>query len=642
MTFSIARTVIIAGLAMAAGWLAFHGRGLAQGAVAAALVCSLCINLLVTALIGAIAGAFGLSFPSYLLVGVSIATAMVAGLARKETWPSFRMDWPEWQGLIVGLVLVAYGLFSITTAINETSDGTLQVHSWYNADWFKHMGHVHALSNFGVPARDSFGGAGPLHYYWLFYTLPGAAGSLGAEPWAALSASNAVISLLLGYILYSLVRTVVASPTFAMVLTIAGMVVLAPAGFLLFFLQGHTLELFLQSGIAPAASGLLATGQVEPQHALACALFGSWLVLSRSSLGDHGVQLPRYHRAIALVALSSMMTISTMLGSMFLMAYGLTRLWFDRMRAVPELIVMVIASCSVVVILQVLNIGSPGSAIESPLLTDEELPLPGWQLAAMALSKLTGFVGLPLLVIVPFLLRYKPATTRARYTLTVGFALILAGVFVVAASQMTLPARVGSEIFVRAKLPLSIAVLMIGALLVQHYWDRSQKEKRWIVAIFAGLAIWSVPSIYAFLIWQSNFGDVFTTEIPKDDRLALAQLRAASEPTDLVWQYPEKPMLGDPAGGDNWSVVLAGRAVPNSERATDYAAAAPAIEASEKWFAGEDVLLPDAIDWVYLSRVLHPETYDDLVLLMRQDRGFREGACYPNACIFGRSSSMER
>ena len=161
-------------------------------------------------------------------------------------------------------------------------------------------------------------------------------------------------------------------------------------------------------------------------------------------------------------------------------------------------------------------------------------------------------------------------------------------------------------------------------------------------AMVVALTLIALPCAYIRTAWMTNFSDEHTTFVPLDDRRALEALRERSEPADLVWQYPEPPLFSRQRGGDNWSVVLAGRAVPNSERATDYAAAAPAIEASEKWFAGEDVLLPDAIDWVYLSRVLHPETYDDLVLLMRQDRGFREGACYPNACIFGRSSSMER
>lgn len=641
-------TGAIAAIAMLPGWLLMRGRAPLSGIVCAGLVCSLAAMLLATALLGVLAAAFGLSLPAISLVPVSLLAAALAWRTgsgdANRVHGSRAPRWPEWQGLAVGLVIVLYGLVSIDTAFTETAEGTLRVHAWYNADWFKHMGHVHSLANSGLPAKDIYGGGGTLHYYWLFYILPGAAAAAGAEPWAALSAANAIVSLLLGYCLYALTRMALGpgrnAANGALALTIAAMVVLAPAGFFFWFLGGGRLEDFLASGLSPSASGLLATGQVIPQHAFATAIIGSWILLSGASCEGAA---PRERnvaiRLLPLVALASLMAISTMLGGIYLVAYGLARLVSGRLRAVPELAAMVVASVGIVLLLEVLKLGNPTSAIDSPLLTDEALPRPPWELALAALMKSVSLVGLPLLVIVPFLLRFRPDGPQQRHVLIASLALLAAGALVVAAAQVLLPARPAAEIMVRAKIPFSIAAMMLGAMIVRSLWVRSRRHRAGVVAALGALALAAVPSTVAFMAWLGNFGDAFTTDIPRADRRALAELRAASDPADLVWQYPEKPVLGRPSGSDNWSAIFAGRTVPNSERATDYDAAAPSIELSQRWFAGEDVPIPATIDWVYLSRALHPESFDTLVPKMEGNPDFARRACYEDACLFERRAT---
>jgi hypothetical protein len=116
----------------------------------------------------------------------------------------------------------------------------------------------------------------------------------------------------------------------------------------------------------------------------------------------------------------------------------------------------------------------------------------------------------------------------------------------------------------------------------------------------------------------------------------LADLRTLSEPGDRVWQYPEQPYFASGRGADNWSAIFAGRTVPNSLRATDFTDAGPAIALSKRFFAGEDVPVPAAMDWVYVSRALEPDGYDEVVARLSADDEWIARACYEDACVFER------
>jgi hypothetical protein len=633
MILSVAITAALAGAAMVPGWLLVRPHAAVPGARAAAAAASLAAMLLLTALAGAGAGMLGLQLSAAIVLPISLAAAVGAALGRGRAAARTPADRGELAGWLIALVLAGYGLASLAASLRETADGALLIHAWYNADWFKHMGHVHALANWGVPARDGFGGAGPLHYYWLIYILPGAAANLGAEPWAALSTFNAVIAALLGLLIYAAVRLVVPSPTRAAALTLTGFVVLAPAAFFIHLIGGGTIEAVFASGLTPAGSALLGTAQVIPQHALAAALLCSWIILCQPA----DPPVPRAVKVLALAALAAVLTISTLLGAVCLLAYGLARLFISRARAVPELAAMVIASAALVLVLGVIKAGSPDSAIASPLLTNAPDPRPGWMLALAALSKASALVGVPLLLVIPFLLRLRAQSPREHHAMIAAYAMIAACALAIVVSQLALPVRVAEEIFIRTKIPLSIAVLLLGGLVIERRWHAGAHARRLSVAALAVLALVAAPSIYALARWEVNFGDSYTTRVPAQDRAVLARLRANSSAAALVWQYPEKPLVGEPSGDDNWSAILAGRTVPNSERATDYARAAPVIARATRWFAGEPAAIPAAIDWVYLSRALHPDSYDALVRRMAGEPGFVRHVCYADACLFRRT-----
>ncbi|AOL24181.1 hypothetical protein Ga0102493_1134 [Erythrobacter litoralis] len=636
MILSVLLTGAIAALALTPGLLLVWGRATTPGVAAASCTASLAAMLLATGLLGILAEKLlGVRLPASTLVPVALAASVAAaawrgGDLRRGGNPGF-----EWRGAVVSAVLVVFGLASISLAIRETGEGALMVHSWYNADWFKHMGHVHALAGLGLPARDIFGGAGPLHYYWLSYILPGAAADLGAEPWAALSTMNAVVSVLLGLLLYALARIVVPSRARALGYTLAALIVLAPAGFLIYLVGGGSLEAFLSSGLTPHGSGLLETSQVIPQHALATALIAAWILLDApDTRAEAGAS-----RLLALAGLAALLAISTLLGAIYLLAYGLSRLYAGRLAAVPELALMVVAAGTLVLVLSVLQVGNPASAIESPLLTDAVDPRPDWLLALLALSKAFALAGVPLFLVLPFLPRLRAEDARERHAMIAAYGLLVATILAVAGSQILLPERPAAEIFVRSKMPFSLAALTLGALLLERLRTRHRLGRVLPAAICTALAVLALPSIYSSLRWKANFGDVHTVVVPAQDRAVLAALRALSEPHELVWQYPEKPLVGDPRGVDNWSAIFAGRPVPNSERATDYAAAAPSIALSQAWFVGDALAIPEDIDWVYLSRALHPGSYDALAAKMERDPAFARSDCYEDACLFERRAN---
>ena len=152
----------------------------------------------------------------------------------------------------------------------------------------------------------------------------------------------------------------------------------------------------------------------------------------------------------------------------------------------------------------------------------------------------------------------------------------------------------------------------------------------------------ALPCVYVRTVWMTDFSDHHTTLIGADDRLALQTLRERSDVRDQVWQYPEAPRFSRERGGDNWSVIMAGRTVPNSERATDYGSAAIAIEQTKRFFGGEDVEIPRVIDWVYVSRALEPGGYEVTVARLKTDAEWDEAVCYPDACLFERASESAK
>jgi hypothetical protein len=631
MIATVLVTAAIAAIAMLPGLLLLREGRPQVGQWSAAATASLVVTMLATALLGELSDVAGLGqLPAATLVPVSLAAALAAW------WHTRRCSWAseplEWHGAALAAAFVGFGLFSLALAVEPTDGGGLLIHAWYNADWFKHLGHVHALADYGVPARDVFGNGGPLYYYWLSYILPGAGAALGGDGWAALATANAIITALFCFTFYGAARMTGASRTVALAVTFLGLFVTAPPGFFTQMLFGPGLEALMQMPQAPKGPALLALAQFIPQHTLVAAMLLAWALIHRPDS-----TAPTSARLLALVSLASAMAVSTLLGATLLAAYGLTVLWQRGLRGVPELAVMVVASGLLVLVLGVLQLGNPDSALESPLLANRPDPDPWFVRGGSGIVLLFTMTGIPLLAAI-FLVRFwKPAAEPERFTRALGVCLIAAAFACVVLTQVGTPARIAVEVLIRAVIPAGIGVAIIAAWAIGQIAVRPTTERRLAWAAVAAMVLVSLPCVYVRTVWMTRFDDDYTTLIPADDRRVLAYLRANSGARDTVWQYPEPPILSETRGHDAWAPVMAGRTVLNSQRATDYAQIRPFVEASERFFAGRPAEIPSAADWVYLSRILHPDSYEVLATRMKADPAWRQRACYADACLFDRA-----
>lgn len=622
-------TIGLAGLAMLPGLLLMRGSAAVPGQLAAAAAASLVIMLLATALLGVtVAWLGGGGLHAIWLAAVSAAAALVAGWrVRGHPW-HFKL--PEWQAIAFVAAFVGYGLLAIDLAFARAPDGALLVHSWYNADWFKHMGHIHALANYGVPARDLFGNAGPLHYYWLIYTLPGAAAAAGGDAWTALAATNSVVTALFSLCLYGVLRSLRLSPNLALATSIVAILMTAPMSFTLALASGHSVAEVLSMDARSQSLLLLAT--VIPQHALVLTTLLAWLLLVRP-----GAAVPGTARWLGLAALTAVMTISILLGAMVLATYGVIRLWSRNLRAIPELALAAVIAGGLVLMLGVLDPGNAGSAMESPLF--HNLWTAPWYARALSgVSMLLGATGLALPVALVLLRFWKADDEVDRLLRRFSIALLVVGFGCAILTCVFMPARIAEETVIRARLILGLGCAVPVAWAVRQAAERGRLRAP-VAGLCATLLAFGIPSAVVHTAWLADFKPHWTVSIPAADRAVLAALRSESTADARVWQFAEQPWAAIPGGGDMWAAIFAGRAVPNSLRATDYAKAAPYIAHSERFFAGDAVGVPTDMDWVYLSRALHPGSYDGLVIRMRADAGWSQRACYADACVFVRRRS---
>ncbi|MEM6827209.1 MAG: hypothetical protein AAF553_04635 [Pseudomonadota bacterium] len=636
MTLSILATAILALLAMAPGWVLMRGRVNHPGQISAAMAVSLTLTMLGTALIGvALEVLMGWQIPAWSLGAVAlIAIVFAARVSKESAGPSEAEEAP---GFLIGLVFAAFGLFSLLIATGETAEGGLLVHSWYNADWFKHLGHVHALANEGVPARDIFGGGAPLYYYWLVYILPGAGTAIGGDAWAALSTANAIITVLFTATLYGLVRCV-APLRIACLVTFLALFITAPVDYFLLMVSGDGLQSFLETSDGPRGPALLSISQFIPQHALATTVFMAWAGLAAHERTD-----PRSAvYLLSIGAMASLLTISVLLGAMLLTTYGFVELYRRGPKAVPELALTAIASLAFAAAIGVVQLSNPDSALESPLLTNAITQSPWYLRAIEGLKAWTAYCGPAFLFVVFLIYRWRSPEGLHKFIKTIAVSLILSAFIILIATQIFAPPRIANEALIRAVIPAGLCVALVGGWAVTAGWAMKGRGRMITAAMVLVFTVIAVPCAYVRTVWMTDFTDEHTTLVPPDDRRVLTVLRERSEPTDQVWQHPEPPLFSRERGGDNWSVILAGRTVPNSERATDFSRAAVAIEETRRFFSGEDVEIPVQIDWVYVSRALEPGGYEVTVARLKTDAEWDETVCYPDACLFERASESAK
>src|SRR5690606_28454883 len=150
---------------------------------------------------------------------------------------------------------------------------------------------------------------------------------------------------------------------------------------------------YLAIGQAPSGTTLLGTSGVIPQHTLAMTTFVAWALLALSN-----AKAPRAALVAGFAALAALPVISTLLCPVLLVAYGLMRLYRDRIGALPELIGVGLATITLTLVLGTVDFVHPGSAIESPLLTNVPDLRPAYVLVVLSLIKLLALTGIPALL----------------------------------------------------------------------------------------------------------------------------------------------------------------------------------------------------------------------------------------------------
>ncbi len=627
-------TLVFALAAMAPG-VALCGRAkLDTACLAAAAVASLVISMLATALLGVALYHFsGMQLPAAALLPVSLVLLLLAiGSARRHNWAIPRL---EWSALAPVLFAAIYSAAIYSISITEMPNGSLRVHAWYNADWFKHIGHTFAIADYGLPARDIFGNGQPLHYYWLSYVLPGAGTAIGGNAWTALYVSNFVYSSALWLTFYGLIRSIGIQPLPAAISVIVASIVTAPleTGFLMLM---HGIDTLLYNNVAPVGPPFLSFALYIPQHALALSLFLGWATIVVSSQTSENEVL----RRCALGGMSALLVVSSLFGAALLFAYGLFELFRRQFSAILELFVMAIISGALVLLLGVIQLDHANSALESPALANWSREGTTFDHAVNSLVVVLKVCGLPLLMALFLFHRWPPKTETEKRAKAFGILLCIITFALAILIEVIFEPRIAQEIRIRIiNLPV-IGICIVGSFYFANALKQGRRTLLKFTLATVLLIILAMPSATLRSVWHGNQTDRYTTVIPAADRQVLSKLRERSSRLDRVWQYPEKPYMSDFKSRDSWSVVLAGRTNVGTERATDYAAAYPDIQRAYRYFSGEDVPVPTSVDWIYLSRALHPESFDALRDRLGADIEWTQRDCYPDACIFSRRASQ--
>ena len=617
----------------APGLLLARGTKLGTGQVAAVCAASLAVALMATALTGiGLNAVSGHALPAWAFLPISLLLSAGAyTLTRGKPWQRPEIEWP---GIAVAALFCLHGALAYHLSVGDLPDGSLRVHAWYNADWFKHLGHVHGLADYGIPAKDIFASGRPLHYYWLLYILPGGVTALGGDAWAALYTLNLVIVFLLGLTMYGIVRQCGPKPVLAAVVSALSVLVLTNYSFWIALFAGYSPDQIMRAAIAPSGPALLGFALYIPQHALALALLLGWALVTLPE-GER----PPAIRWLAVAGLITLLTLSTLLGAALLACYGIVELLRHRHRAVPELALAAVLSAGFLLLLGVIKLGDPTATMQSPLMIDPALEGSPLALGMRSVMIVVKELGIPFFLALWIWIKWQPADRAGRDWRILAATFYGVALLFAFAAEAGASARIAHEMRIRVlNLPaLSIAMLAGWALSVA--WARGGRERVAAIGVLVLLSALSLPSTVLRTAWHGIALDHFTTIIPADDRAVLEELRRHSDPQAIVWQYPEKPYLSDVPGDDSWSAILAGRTNVTSERATDYGAAHADLLLAYDYFDGKDVAVPAAADWVYLSRKLHPESYDALRLKLDADPLWRERACYPDACAFSRADS---
>ncbi|WP_438726015.1 hypothetical protein ACR9YC_07830 [Parasphingorhabdus sp. DH2-15] len=599
-------------------------------ACAAASIVSMLLLAAIIAML--IPGGIGAWFP-LLATAFVIAVVIYRGKGQKIMLPHW-----EWQAFLPAICAISLSAYVFHIGFAPQDDGSLAVHSWYNADWFKHLGHVNAVTNLGLPAKDIFGGGNDLNYYWLFYMLPGTVAAIDGDPFAALYWSNTIVTAIFWTLLYGLVRKSGASPWRAGILGSLAIILFAFSGTLKWFTTGVSMAKYI-AVIQPDGPILISMGLYIPQHTLMASVLMAWAIICYLP----GRQSYSAAHILALSALAAAGALSTLFGALCLIIYGILQLLSLRrdswQKTVAETALVGIASIAIIFWLSILDPGFGGNSIASPVFVEPASEDPYWYRFIDSFVRIVTIFGPALILGIAMINRWAKSTKSVLDDRLLIFAIILT---IIGLLACILPEafmdnlRLGREIRLRATfLPAIGATIALGWMVGNN--NDAQIKPATAASFILICTLCALPSAYMRAMWHGGKGPIWLTHIAADDMAVLEHLSKVSAKDAMIWQYPEPPELAG-GGDDTWVPIIAGRTIPASLRTTDYTNAVDKIAAAQRFFDGENQSIPVNIDWIYLSRHLHAHSFEALQTRLANDDQWRENYCLKDACLFARAS----
>jgi hypothetical protein len=640
---SIALTFATFLILAAPGALLLKRRAFAPWAVVAGGFASLASTLLLAALVALpVSGQVGVWVVAPAWMVVALLCWFGRGSAVHRNYADQELLWMA----LPATIALTMSVLIINSCAAITAEGIVYK-GWFRADFFKHLGHLQAIHNLGLMPKDIFGGGEPLAYYWLYYLFPASISAVSGDVQSALASAIAVQSFFFWLLIYGVFRSFNFAPRAAALLsiflwlspTMEGLAALIRMKFDIWAATTDVEVGEMFSGLL-GASTFFRLNTVIPQHQLMLAILLSWFLI-------FGAETEKRDRAIAALAHLPLIVagaLSTLFGLVCLAVYAVSQILDNSMsfrnRAI-SIGAVAVGSIAIVLLLSVVDFSAGHSSLQSPLFDSFIDPrsyaqrLIGAIIGLVPLGTVMIFVAPPAIF---YALRSKGKVPYAPATFALALLVTALAVMLLTATFLE-DRRLALEIQLRTSLLLALSVMIGFAIAMKH--AEEFLSSRLLPTVLLGITlVTGLPSPVLDSMWHLRKAGGWPSPIPNEDLTVLNHINKETPKNALVLQYPEPPLLKG-GGRDQWVAIIGGRTVPASLRATDWTVAEPRLEEFEQFFAGKAVPVPQPADYLYLSRTLHPDSYDFLVKRMLAEPAWQKDYCLTDACLFKRISTAD-
>jgi len=608
----------------------------------AALAAAVGIGATISAVagIGWLTGRFSLG----LVVTASVLLCLGFHLVRARVAPPLLGDDPQRVWAVIGIWAVLAMIFLPYAFVGADTGGGFAYRPFFQADFFKHMGHTYAVTHGELPPVDLFSCRGSLHYYWLSYLVPATAVTISG---GSATAQEAVLlvglaqTVLLALLLFAAARALSGSPKAAAAATALGFLCLTLDG-PLFLIKGARL-LLRNPGIEidwnpewMDLSSALGLGHLDvnslhrlclyvQQHQLAVVFFVAWIVLAT---------LPKTERVWA-ITLAKALLVLPLFGTSFLVGAVATTVviltelsaarnsgnWSDAAAAIV---------CTLVSAFFFFGTGMAAtqSLVGVPLLD----PNPNF------LERLVSAASLPLSVAHnwgvlavlgawgAWLLIHDSSLTRRARTVVPLTILVTMGVFLV--GKLLLNPKLKLEVELKTSYVAGVGLVLGASVVLAHSRTLWRRHRR-TLSICIVLAVLGLSTPVFDILWHCNISGSSATVVPEGDMEALDWIRRET-PLHTIFQcYPYRHFDDI----DVWVPIFAGRRIIASPRGSnsddalvqEIAGLFDQTSAEELWRRASSF----GISYLYLHRTMGPATYERLTEELRRSPG-RFSAVFAN------------